>query len=171
MYIFTKDHKEIIMKQVFGMRSIFDYIMMNLKYGYYRYIGSGSCRDVFDLGNGYVVKVARNMAGVAQNKSECKISYGDNSSLFAKVVQASNDFRLLIMEKAEKINNISYIFRYFNVRNEKELVNLEELQRIKRYHNLVLGDFERKSSWGKINGRPVIIDYGFTKEVSEKYYS
>lgn len=152
------------------MSHIFDGIKTNLNLGYYRYIGSGSCRDVFDLGNGYVVKVAKNRAGIAQNMAEFRISRRDNSGLFARVVQVSNDFDLLIMEKAEKLFNIAYVWLYFNVRNEKELVNSLEFQKIKRDYNLVLGDFERKSSWGIIKGKPVIIDYGFTKYVSRKYY-
>ena len=32
-------------------------------------------------------------------------------------------------------------------------------------------DLKRVSSWGIIDGRPTIIDYGFTREVREKYYS
>lgn len=152
------------------MVDIFDEIAMNLRFGYYKYIGSGSCRDVFDLGNGYVVKVASNKAGIAQNKEEYKISRKDQSGLFAKVVQVSNDFKLLIMIKAKKLYNIEYVWMYFNVKNEEELTSLPEFQRLKENYNLVLGDFERKSSWGIINGRPVIIDYGFTKYVSRKYY-
>ncbi|WP_090093691.1 hypothetical protein [Clostridium uliginosum] len=148
----------------------FNRIMFNLKRGYYRYIGSGSGRQVFDLGNGYVIKVARNRAGIAQNMCEYKISFNDDSDLFAKVIQASNDFDLLIMQKAHKIYNISYVFEYFNVASKRELFNLEELQSIKRRYNLLLDDFDRKSSWGMINGRPVIIDYGFTREVMERYY-
>ncbi|MCE5222115.1 MAG: hypothetical protein LLF98_12920 [Clostridium sp.] len=148
----------------------FNQIMFDIRRGYYKYIASGSSRDVFDLENGYVIKVAKNRAGIAQNKSEYKISDNDNSDLFAKVVQVSNDFRLLIMEKADEIYNISYVLKYFNVRNKRELLNSKELQKIKRNYNLELGDFKRKSNWGMINGRPVIIDYGFTREVREKYY-
>jgi hypothetical protein len=122
------------------------------------------------LENGYFIKVAKNRAGIAQNKAEYKISDNDNSDLLAKVVQVSNDFNFLIMEKADTIYNISYVLKYFNVRDKRELLNLKELQKIKRNYNLVLGDFERKSNWGMINGRPVIIDYGFTREVRERYY-
>lgn len=152
------------------MRSEFNQIKLNIKRGYYRYIGSGSGRQVFDLQNGYVVKVAKNKAGIAQNKSEYKISYIDNSDLFAKVTQASNDFELLIMQKADNIYNISYVWKYFNVTSKRQLFNSKELQDVKKRYNLLLGDFARKSSWGMINGRPVIIDYGFTREVKERYY-
>ena len=152
------------------MISRFNQIMFDIRRGYYKYIGSGSSRDVFDLENGYVIKVAKNRAGIAQNKAEYKISDNDNSDLLAKVVQVSNDFGLLIMEKSDTIYNISYVLKYFNVRDKRELLNSKELQKIKRNYNLVLGDFERKSNWGMINGRPVIIDYGFTREVRERYY-
>lgn len=152
------------------MMNVFNYIILNIRLGYYRYIGSGSGRQVYDMGNGYVVKIAKNEAGIAQNKSEYNISTNDYSNLFAKVVKVSNNFNLLIMEKAEKINNISYVWDYFDVTNKRELFNIKELQNIKNNYNLLLGDFGKKSSWGTINGRPVIIDYGFTKEVEKKYY-
>jgi len=148
----------------------FDQIIFNIKRGYYRYIGSGSGREVYDLENGYVIKVARNKAGIAQNKAEYKISSNDKSNLFAKVVQASNDFNLLVMQKADKINNILYVWNYFDAKSKRELFNSKQLQDIKKNYNLLLGDLARKSSWGIINGRPVIIDYGFTREVRQRYY-
>lgn len=148
----------------------FNQIMFDIARGYYRYIGSGSSREVFDLGNGYVIKVAKNEAGIAQNKSEYKISISDNSKLFAKVIQVSKDFSLLIMEKAKKLNDISYVWEYFDVKNKKELFNSEQIQNIKKNYNLLLGDFNRESNWGILKGRPVIIDYGFTREVKAKYY-
>ncbi|MBY6810888.1 UNVERIFIED_ORG: hypothetical protein B2H98_01485 [Clostridium botulinum] len=152
------------------MNSMFNQIMLNIKRGYYRYIGSGSSRDVFDLRNGYVIKVAKNRAGIAQNKSEYNISYYDNSSLFAKVVAVSNNFNLLIMEKADKIYNISYVWKYFNVKDKKGAFGLEQLSDILRHYNLLLNDLKKESSWGMINGRFVIIDYGFTREVHTRYY-
>lgn len=152
------------------MSSIFNNIMFNINRGYYRYIGTGSSRDVFDLQNGYVVKVAKNIAGIAQNQTEYAISNYDDSNLFARVISISNDFYFLVMEKADKIDNISDVFRYFNVSDKRELFHLKELQNIKKKYNLLLGDFDRKSNWGIIKGRPVIIDYGFTREVSERYY-
>ena len=152
------------------MVSSFNQIKLNLRRGYYRQIGSGSSRDVFDLDNGYVIKVAKNRAGIAQNECECNISDLDNSDLFAKVIEVSNNFEFLIMEKADKIYYMSDVLKYFKVRSKRQLFKLKQLQNIKRNYNLLLADLERKSSWGMINGRPVIIDYGFTREVHDRYY-
>lgn len=152
------------------MIDIFNQIMQDIQRGKYRYIGSGSSRQVFDLGNGYVIKVARNRAGMAQNESEYRISCYDKSDLFAKVVPVSNDLRFLIMEKADKIYNISDVWKYFNVNSKVELFNLKELKDIMKNYNLLMSDLNRKSSWGMINGKPVIIDYGFTREVCKRYY-
>jgi hypothetical protein len=145
--------------------------MMNMRRGMYRYIGSGSSRRVFDLGNGYVVKVAKNRAGIAQNKMEYKISLINPSNLFAKVIQVSEDFYALIMEKADKIDNFSYVCNYFKARSIVEVLKLKEIQNIHNRYNLLLNDLCRTSSWGIINGRPVIIDYGFTREIRKRYYS
>ena len=152
------------------MVSSFSQIKFNLRRGHYRHIGSGSSRDVFDLDNGHVIKVAKSRAGIAQNESEYNISYHDNSGLFAKVIEVSNNFKFLIMEKAGKVYYISDVLEYFKVRSKRQLLNLIEIQEIKRNYNLLLGDFARTSSWGIIDGRPVIIDYGFTREVKERYY-
>lgn len=155
---------------MFEMVSSFSQIKFSLRRGHYKHIGSGSSRDVFDLDNGYVIKVAKNRAGIAQNESEYNISYDDNSGLFAKVIEVSNNFKFLIMEKAGKVYYISDVLEYFKVRSISQLLNLKELQEIKRNYNLLLGDLKKKSSWGMINGKPVIIDYGFTREVHDRYY-
>lgn len=136
----------------------------------YRYIGSGSGRRVFDLGNGYVVKVAKNIAGIAQNEVEYRISFLEDSNLLAEVIEVSGDFKFLVMKKADIVNNFSDVLRYFNVRNRDELIRLREIQNINRKYNLLLADLKRTSSWGMINGVPVIVDYGFTSEVKQRYY-
>lgn len=136
----------------------------------YRYIGSGTGRNVFDLKNGYVIKVAKNIAGIAQNMIEYKISVNENLDILAKVVQASGDFKILVMRKANRINNFSDVLRYFNARNNTELLKLKEIQYIQKKYNLLGADLCRGSSWGIIDGVPVIVDYGFTTEVKRRYY-
>ena len=92
----------------------FNDIMFGLRNGRYVYIGSGSSREVYDLENGYVVKVAKNKAGIEQNRAEYYISANDSSGIFAKVIEASSDYGLLIMRKAKKIKDIRFVWNYFN---------------------------------------------------------
>lgn len=152
------------------MINVFNLICSNMQRGHYKYIGSGSSREVYDLRNGYVIKIAKNKAGLAQNKCEYRISCYDRSDLFARVIQVSKDFRFLIMEKAKKVNRISDIWNYFNVKSKEELINLSKIQKLKLNYNLLLGDIKRKNNWGILKGKPVIIDYGFTIDVREQYY-
>lgn len=148
----------------------FDEIKYNLRKRMYRYIGSGSGRRVYDLGNGYIIKVAKNRKGIAQNQVEYDIALSDDSNLFAKIPNVSKDYSLLIMEKAERIKNFSYIFKYFNVKNYRQLFRLELIKYNLSKYNLVPQDLARSSNWGIINNRPVIVDYGFTFTVRRKYY-
>ena len=149
----------------------FDLIILNIRKRNYRYIGSGSGRRVFDLGNGYVVKVAKNHRGIAQNEVEHHISLSDQSNIFAKTIKVSADFRMLIMEKAVRIRDFSEVWKYYNVNNNRELFELEVIKSVFTNHNLLLNDLYRTANWGMINSRPVIIDYGFTQKVKRKYYT
>lgn len=149
----------------------FDKIDLHLREGMYRYIGSGSGRRVFDLDNGYVVKVAKNRKGIAQNQVEYKIALSDHSNLFAKILMVSKDYGLLIMEKADRIQSFSYVFKYYNVKSFRELFRLEQIRDNLSQYNLIAKDLTRASNWGIVNNRPVIVDYGFTYLVRRKYYS
>lgn len=149
----------------------FDIVILNLRERRYRYIGSGSGRQVYDLGNGYVVKVAKNRKGIAQNKAEYEIALADDSNLFASIAQVSENYGLVIMEKAEPIYNFTKVLKYFNVRNTRAFLQLEEIRYIFTEYDLLQADLCRSVNWGIINNRPVIIDYGFTRYVRRKYYS
>lgn len=148
----------------------FNDIMYGIRNGRYFYIGSGSSRRVYDLENGCVVKIAKNKAGIEQNRAEYYIWSEDFSGIFAEVIDVSNDYRMLIMRKAKKIKDMRIVWNYFNAEDKQEFYNSMHMQRLKNKYNLLLGDFEKTSSWGIIDGRPVIIDYGFTRYVERKYY-
>ncbi|MDE6748053.1 MAG: hypothetical protein K2K21_03175 [Lachnospiraceae bacterium] len=137
----------------------------------YQKLGTGSGRRVYLLDSDYVLKAAFNRKGYAQNQVEAYISQTDDSLIFAKIFFCDPDYRYLIMERADRINNISVIFEYFRVNNLKELFALPELNDIIIKYNLLIADLRRPVNWGLIDSRPVIIDYGFTKMVKRKYYS
>lgn len=152
-------------------KMVFDIITEKLQRGEYRYLGSGSGRKVFDLGNGQVVKYAKNRRGIAQNETEYFIASSDHSGLFSKISQISEDHRLLIMEKADQVRNMTQVWNYYKVSNNRELFRLEAFRRILHDYHLLQVDLCRYSNWGSIGGRPVIIDYGFTLNVKKKYYT
>lgn len=147
-----------------------DKIIYNIRNGVYNYIGSGSSRRVFDLNNGYVIKVAKNRAGIEQNKAEYRISKSDNLYIFAKVIYASDSYEYIIMRKAKKISSINYVWKYFGVWSKHDFYNLEVIRMIQDRYNLIVNDLSRVSSWGIIDGRLQIIDYGFTRKVMNRYY-
>lgn len=147
----------------------FDNIRNNIEMRKYRLIGSGSGRHVFDLDNGFVVKMAKNRRGLAQNRAEYQISLTDHSHIFAKITAVSEDFHYLIMEKAEKIKSIKEVCNYYHVNNSRELLHKEEFRDLFQKNNLLPADLRRYNSWGLVMGKPVIIDFGFTREVSRYY--
>lgn len=148
----------------------FGQIHKNISSGTFKYLGKGSGRVVYDMGNGYAVKAARNQKGIAQNKAEYKIAKNDNSGLFAHILIVSEDFKYLVMDKADKVNSMAFVWTYFGVRNNKQFYRLKELHEACSRNGVLPWDLGRSANWGLINGKPVVIDYGFTWEVRRKYY-
>ena len=122
------------------------------------------------MGSGYVAKAAKNRRGYAQNEVEFHISLIDSSGLFAGVVDASPDLSIIIMEKAEPIYHLSAVLRHYRVKNNRQLYLIPQIRKAMIQHKLEFADICRVQNWGMIRGRPVIVDYGFTKSVNRKYY-
>jgi len=146
----------------------FSMIEFHIKHNSYPQIGSGSSRLVYDLKNGRVVKAAKNVKGIAQNMVEYHISSDDTTGLFAKVRAVSDDFHFLIMDRARLVEDMSDVWYYYNARNNREL--FRKIGYASSKYNLMLTDLGRSVNWGMIHGRPVVIDYGFTRQVSKRYY-
>lgn len=153
------------------MQQEFEAIYKKLKKGELKFIGNGSCRRVFDLGNGYVIKVAKDIRGVFQNKAEYSIFHNCKSDFFAELLSISDDGRSLIMAKAQKIRHIKSVYDYYKVKGNNNLLRQNYLSEDIKNNNIGRGDLRRAANWGLINGRPVIIDYGLTKEIYKRFYS
>jgi hypothetical protein len=148
----------------------FNHIKKNIEENKYSLIGAGTGRNVFDCNNGYVIKAAKNNKGIAQNKAERHISSLDQSHVFAKTLAMSEDARYLIMEKAENIRSLKEVWDYYHVRNGRELFRSDNFNDFTEKYDLLYPDLYRRTSWGIVNGKPVIIDFGYTKE-TRKYYT
>ena len=148
----------------------FGQIALEIENGGAPLIGTGSGRRVYDLGNGFVAKVAKNARGIAQNKAEYRIAHKDTSGLFARISAVSTDYRTLLMERAERIADIALVWEYFHIKDNAQLYKLRALRDASSRYGLILGDLGRYQNWGWIGNRPVVIDYGFTQKVRSKYY-
>ena len=78
---------------------------------------------------------------------------------------------MMPVHKIEKITNISDIISYYQAKNSHEFLRLPQMKGLYVQYHLMLRDLLRPVNWGRINGRPVIVDYGFTRSVKKKYYS
>jgi len=148
----------------------FKEIIEGIKSGKYKLIGLGSSRKVYDLNDGYVIKVAKDIRGIYQNQTENKIYLSLKSNFFAKVVAVSEDSRCLIMPKANNIKSIDSVCKYYNVRSFKSLTMLDHFNDDINDNNLSKNDLIRPSSWGFIGDVPLLIDYGLTHSIFKKYY-
>lgn len=156
---------------VYGCMTVdIEEIARNIRRHAYQRLGAGSGRNVYDIGDGYVAKVARNRKGLAQNEAEYQISVSDDSGLFANIVAATPNLRITIMEKAEPLRHFTAVLRYYHARSKRELYHIPLMQSAMAMHSLIFPDLCRKENWGVVNGRPVIIDYGFTMSVNRRYY-
>jgi len=132
-------------------------------------------------------------------ESSLSNNYMVPEDIIAKVLEKDENNRWIVMERAKKItsgrfkqlmNGVDIINFYFyikkytvrrdplfgfyiNPEDEEKLDNNEFAQDLIEMINnfdLETGDFGRPSSFGEIDGRLVITDYGLTKEVYKKHY-
>ncbi len=142
-----------------------------MRQGTYRKLGQGSGRVVYDMGNGFVIKYGRNQKGIAQNRQENELYQMYYDKIFAAILGVSEDYRILIMQKAEPYENGYELCRYYDTNTLKELLQVPEIRRLIDLYHLVGADLIKISSWGAIRGIPVLIDYGFTFHVKHIYYN
>lgn len=143
----------------------------NIQNNEYENIGNGSGRSVYDIGEGYVAKYARNIRGVAQNYTEYEIFMRSYSRILAEIYKISCNNNLLIMQKAKPLDNIDTLLKYFNVKSKDELVYVDIIRYLVNKYKLMPADLCKPGSWGTVNNRLVLIDYGFTRWVSKQFYS
>lgn len=163
-------------------------------------IGMGSSRVVFDIGDGKVLKLARNEKGKAQNEAESDY-YLTSSPYIPDVFEHDDENYLwIISEKASKItkkefekltgisfekfvNGINTQYKKINGKqffgkelSKEEMDELWEIDFCRDMFDLIgsfdllPGDMGRINSWGKIKDKAVLVDAGFTQSVHKQHY-
>lgn len=148
-------------------------------------IGSGSDRDVFDLGNGMVLKIAKDGRGLEQNIYEGD-SYLVKEGLLPPVFERGLNY--VVVANAPKIKagdlvdvyepetgdkigttTAAQMLKELDAFTQRDFDNrTSELQDvINKYgfsaaldYEIIYNDFAAKRNWGYINGKPVHVDGG-----------
>lgn len=156
-------------------------------------LASGSSRVVYDLGDGNVLKVAKNKKGIAQNEVESYYCFNWYDAC-AKVIETSDNTTWLVMEKCEKVTpaefkqltGISIFALHDNLHDEfspysrkcpdSTVINNEFYQDISKLlsdNDLHWGDV-RLANFGKVKRdgkwKVVLLDFGYTNRVKSDFY-
>ena len=161
---------------------------------------SGSARVIFDYAPGLILKVAKNDKGIAQNMVErdylIQSSYKD---IIATIKEEDTEDKWIIVERAQKITPSQFrALAGFDIKDlNTYLINwsakmkgrhptfsqdesvkqkiddsplVQELLDMAGNSDMETGDFGRISSWGIVDNRLVLTDYGLTHSIYEEYY-
>lgn len=143
--------------------------------GKYKLLGEGGGRLIYGLDDRYVIKLSKSDGGDEQCEQEYYIYNDIEENLkryLCPVIWYKDD--MLIMRKAiplaknrkEKSKNV---FKFLNV-GINDTLYLNTMKLIEAY-DLLYGDIKSLSSWGMIDNQIVLIDYGCTNEIYDKYFS
>lgn len=160
-------------------------------------LGEGSSRAAFLLSGKYVLKIALNKKGLAQNNAELEVFTNPKSKSIVAKIYASNDQQQWLIadlvkpvasvEEFEQMCGVSWtVFSSQIVKGLKEKDVPHEASKFVKTvlataleNNLLPGDLAQTRSdsknalghWGKTpDGRLVLLDYGFTEKVASDHY-
>lgn len=156
-------------------------------------IGEGSSRIVFQLSEDLVIKIAKNPKGLAQNKEETKPEL--QTKITNHVLASDSEGKWIIQRFAEKLNkkrfeeisgvdfddlgeSLHYKFNndsddYKKPKTYDQIIEspiFNELMGLIIKNDLQIGDLSRIESWGEIDESPVIMDYGLSRDIYDKFY-
>jgi len=160
----------------------------------FKRLSSGSSRIVYKLNDRFVIKLAKNKKGIAQNKTESNPDM--KSKYINKVVETGKKYLWIKTFYLDKItekdfeeltdvnfkdfgNAISYGLREISSDESKKPGCFDDVRKTKVYKEfdrlgkkfkLLPGDISRISSWGKSGDNVILIDSGLSRKVFDKYY-
>lgn len=153
-------------------------------------LGEGSSRIIFKMSDSLILKLAKNDAGIDQNKSEMSMRAPCLNNVLAGDLEGKwiiSRFTETMSEDAFK-DAVGISFKtfmaalYFHWNNEKHEGKPNDYDDIKEHplfkclsglvdsKDLQIGDCSKTSSWGMLDGKPLLRDFGLTKDVFIDHY-
>jgi hypothetical protein len=158
-------------------------------------LGRGTSRAAFTLSGKYVLKIALNEKGIAQNETEVQISNnGATKDIVTKIYGAGPNKEWLISDIVKELSSskefesltgagwtdfrigLRALLLKKDVKDFKDLDAqtqqfCKKIAAAARKTDLLYGDIVQLDHWGKTpDSRLVLLDYGFTEGVWEKHY-
>ena len=156
-------------------------------------IGNGSSRQVFQIDDEKILKLAKNNKGLAQNQYEGQDDYyKEDMLIFPKVYDKADDFSWIVSEYVlpaknqdfilEKQHKYSNSYRFVRPISKEELWDycdnnkfISELNDYIGSYDIGVGDLYCLSTYGLAmrNGQPsiVILDSGLSEYIYDTYYN
>lgn len=157
-------------------------------------LGEGSARAVYKISDKLIIKVAINEKGVQQDIAE--MSFDAKSDCLANVLLADSKGKWIIMPFTDNVNAETFkkvvgctlnnfansLFYAFNNESDdfkkpreydniKKLPFFQCLSKVIISENSLIGDWSKLSSYGLLNDKIVIRDFGLSKAVYDKMYA
>jgi hypothetical protein len=153
-------------------------------------LGKGSSRAAYVLSSRYVLKVAFNEKGTAQNEAEVKVySNPQTREIVTTIHDNDPEFRWIVADIVRPMSSEPEFHRQLGVAPgvfrsavkrgisaiyllpEKPQVLATALLNLIRKNDLVYDDLLSHEHWGKTpDGRLVVLDYGLSEDVMDKHY-
>jgi hypothetical protein len=185
------ENKFPILHDISQAKSFDDRVALGEKH--FEKLGEGSSRTIFRMNEKLVLKIAHNDRGIVQNEAEMKpamqrpctnhVLAADSQSKWVIVRFTENitkaDFKKLVGVSFDSfMGGLFYVFnnesRDFNEpKNYDEIKKNGLFQQIRELIaecDLQIGDIDKPDSWGKMDGKVVLRDFGLTREVYDEYY-
>ena len=126
----------------------------------FHYLGEGAARMVFALNNDLVIKVPKNEFGIFQNCIESYI-YSHAEDQFKRYLCPIVWYQpeLLVAVRAIPIDDEKEYFNSLRIFCGN-ITFYQDILAISKTFYLSKDDIRATSSWGKLNGEKVLIDYG-----------
>jgi hypothetical protein len=186
-----EENRDPILKEMSDLKDFDDRVALAKKH--YKQLGIGSSRTIFQMDKKMVLKVAHNDKGIAQNQAEMSPKMQRPCTNHVLVADAKGKWIIIRFtetvskESFKKMTGLGFdsfmnaLFYKFNNDSDKwsRPKNYEEIKKHPLFKCMVeltadcdlqIGDIDKPSSWGELDGRPVLRDYGLTREVWDKFY-
>ena len=137
----------------------------------YNFLGEGIARRVYALDDDYVIKISKGIDGFYQNSVENYI-YKNASDELRSILCPIEYFttRYIIMKRATPMSFFTKA-KYIDISNFKGYGHIQKyLDLLMEKFYLLEEDLYSPTSWGFLNNRLYLIDYGCTSNYGDFYY-